>query len=125
MRLARRGFSLVELLMVISVIAVITAIALQKLGTLTGTAGENSARQTAQMVVSISKGAQIAGDETIAAADDMDAALDLLSAGLVGKGTFEGSEYRVALDDELREKARQYLVFEDGVLAFRDEGDDD
>lgn len=98
--------------------AIITAIAVAVVGGVTGRAKENATRRTAQVLAATAGGAQIAGDELIAAAADEAAVLDLLSDGVDGAGPFSGVQYRIPLTAADKLAVDPYLAFKGGILIY-------
>lgn len=117
--LARRAaMSLIEVLLIITVIGAITAITVPMMGNLKDQASSNSAKRTAQVVASTAENARIAGDLTIPEAGGKEEALSLISTGVEGSGAFEGVRYRVNLTESQRAAILPYLDYEGGSLIY-------
>ena len=94
----KKGFSLVELLVVIAVIGVIAAIAIPAMSGIFGQADSAKIRRNAQNIVSVFNAARAAGNQDVAA--DAATAIGLVTTtpGVTGSGTFLGSNFYVAMD---------------------------
>jgi len=93
---ARKGFSLVELLVVIAVIGIIAAIAIPNIAGITGQAGTAKTQRNAQSIASVFASARAAGNTaTYSATSD---AIDAVTTGItINSGTFSGSVYKVPI----------------------------
>lgn len=118
-----KGFSLVELLVVIAVIGVIAAIAIPAMSNVFTNSREAKARKNAQNIASTYSAARAAGVSftgTTAAAIATE-----LNTGVEGKGTFKGSKFQVLLDTKERDAAVTYLgTPADGILPYTGTGSD-
>lgn len=94
----KKGFSLVELLVVIAVIGVIAAIAIPAMSGIFGKADSAKTRRNAQNIVSVFNAARAAG--SVAPCGDVAAAIGAVttSPGITGSGTFLSSNFFVAMD---------------------------
>jgi prepilin-type N-terminal cleavage/methylation domain-containing protein len=116
--LSKRGFSLVEMLVVIAVIGIIAAIAVPTIGSITRKANEAKARRNAQNLAAVGASAQAVGYEYISTTKE--GAADELVAGVYGTGQFAATIFRVPnLVDPHLDKALHYLKFEDSTFIFR------
>lgn len=113
-----RGFSLLEVLVVIVVIGAITAIAVPVLMNVKEEARTNATRRTAQIVSSTAANAQMAGNSSIAEAATKEDAIATLSSGVFGGGVFDNVKYRVALSPSEETEVANYLEFVNGALLF-------
>jgi prepilin-type N-terminal cleavage/methylation domain-containing protein len=117
---ATGGFSLVELLVVISVIAIIAALSLPFISGILGDGGEIQNQRNAQTIASVAAAAQAAGNVTIGAAADLDAAINLIQSNtVVGMGAFVDMKFSIstiAAEDVTQAKA--YLTFADGMIHY-------
>jgi len=112
----KKGFSLVELLVVIAVIGVIAAIAIPAMTNVFGSSRAAKARRNAQSLASAYAAALAAGAP--AAASEL-AACDAVIAGMNGSGQFSTSVFRVQLDDAERDAAMtDYLSFDNNTLTY-------
>jgi type IV pilus assembly protein PilA len=111
----KKGFSLVELLVVIAVIGVIAAIAIPAMTNVFGSSRTAKARRNAQNVASAYAAAMAAGGT--ASTDEDDAYTDVL-AGIVGAGQFTTSTFRVNLDGEEATAAKAYTDWQGGTLVY-------
>ena len=114
----RRAFSLVEILVMITVIAVIAGIAIPLLSNVFQRSQEIAARRNAQQLAGVASTASAAGNLQIATAVDKKTAVELLTTGVNGTGQFSENVFMVRLDEVEREKTLKYLEFSDGTLAF-------
>jgi prepilin-type N-terminal cleavage/methylation domain-containing protein len=94
-KLAKAGFSLIEMLVVIAVIGVIAAIAIPNIGKVNDSAKEATARRNAQSVASVAAAAVAAGVPT-SGWSDTGAAYDAIADGVSPTtGAFSGKQFRV------------------------------
>lgn len=106
-----RGFSLVEMLVVISVIGIIAAIAVPTIGNITGNADEAAAKRNAQTAASLYAGAIASGAEFDG--EDKSAILTELAQGKAGVDV-GGSKFKMAeLSANEKEQALGYLSYND------------
>jgi prepilin-type N-terminal cleavage/methylation domain-containing protein len=117
-RATRRAFSLIEILITITVIAVIAGIAIPIITNVFHRGQDNAARRNAQSIAGVASSATAAGSTAIALAPDKETAVDLLAAGINGEGQFAENVFMVKVPERDREKTLRYLEFEDGQLAF-------
>jgi prepilin-type N-terminal cleavage/methylation domain-containing protein len=96
----KKGFSLVELLVVIAVIGVIAAIAIPAMSGIFGRADSAKTARNAQNIVSTFNAARAAGNTTSFA--DRDAAISALTSGtgITGSGTFNTSKFFVSMSTD-------------------------
>ncbi|MEZ5303924.1 MAG: type II secretion system protein [Verrucomicrobiales bacterium] len=88
------GFSLVELLVVITILGIFSMIAVVAMGLLMDNVNENKTKQDAQMLATIAAGAQAAGVELTGSTEDV---LLQIKAGMTGTGVFANAQF-AALD---------------------------
>ena len=93
----KKGFSLVELLVVIAVIGVIAAIAIPAMSGIFGKSEATKTKRNVQSIVSTFNAARAAGNAS--APSDVAAAIDsvVTTTGLGGAGAFTGSTFAVPL----------------------------
>ena len=112
----KKGFSLVELLVVIAVIGVIAAIAIPAMSNIFGNSRTAKAKRNAQNIASAYAAARAAGASFTGGAGGAvlteDAAWDQLSAGINGTGAFTTSRFQVVLDDQEQTAAGAYLEYD-------------
>jgi prepilin-type N-terminal cleavage/methylation domain-containing protein len=113
-----QGFSLIELLVSIAIIAIIAGIAIPVISSIIQRGQETAARRNAQSIAGLASSASAAGNLELSAAVDKTTAVDLLVAGVTGEGQFAGNLFVIHLKDNERERAMQYLEFKDGTLGF-------
>jgi prepilin-type N-terminal cleavage/methylation domain-containing protein len=113
----QRGFSLVEMLVVIAVIGIIAAIAVPTIGKINDSAEEAKDRRNAQSLASVFATAQTAGLNFYVDADPT-GTVDLIIAGdtVTDAGPFLGTFFGVPnLSDADRDAAMTYLIFDDAT----------
>lgn len=112
------GFSLVELILTITIIGVIAGIAVPIIQNVFQRGVEASARRNAQAIAGVASSAVAAGSTAINDASDKAAAVALLTTGVKGEGQFAENIFVIHLEEEERAKSLKYLEFKDGELAF-------
>jgi type IV pilus assembly protein PilA len=124
---AAKGFSLVEMLVVIAVIGVIAAIAIPSIGSINKSATDATAQRNAQNIASMYQAGEAAGVDWTAAtilpapATDIPSAIAAVVAGAapVG-GAFDGKVFRVPnLLPVDQGNAVAYLEFTNGELYYK------
>lgn len=115
---AAKGFSLVEMLVVIAVIGVIAAIAIPQIGSINSSATEAKNQRNAQSIVSVYSAATAAGatvDGATAAAK-----VDKLVTGVTPtEGAFKDKTFKVpSLAPEDKTGALKYITLESGELVY-------
>ena len=130
----KKGFSLVELLVVIAVIGVIAAIAIPALGGIFGQSREAKNRRNAQSICSIFSAAQNAGVTFADLGTDADkgtteaetaakAVVAYLRTPRNGTGVNEDSSFHLDLEDKDVEAASAYYSVKNGLLVYTAGGD--
>jgi prepilin-type N-terminal cleavage/methylation domain-containing protein len=118
----KKGFSLVELLVVIAVIGVIAAIAIPAMSGIFGKADSAKEKRNAQNLVSTFNAARAAGNtQTFAnAAAAIAAITDTSTGGISGGGTFSTSKFFVSMDAGEVTKAR--ALIQTGIVGSTNDG---
>ena len=106
----KKGFSLVELLVVIAVIGVIAAIAIPAMTNVFENSKTAKAKRNAQSIASAFSAARAAGWAP-AAPDDGAAGIAALSGGGTGTGNFSTTTFRVKLDSAEQTAAAAHLTY--------------
>jgi type IV pilus assembly protein PilA len=124
----KKGFSLVELLVVIAVIGVIAAIAIPAMSNIFGNSRTAKIKRNAQNIASAYSAARAAGASftggTGGGVADAAAAVDQLNVGINGQGPFASSRFQVPLDNAEQTLAETYLVYDatNDVLQYTGTG---
>ena len=102
----KKGFSLVELLVVIAVIGVIAAIAIPAMSNIFGNSRTAKAKRNAQNIASAYSAARAAGASFTGGSGggvtDTTAAMTQINTGINGQGAFATSKFQVVLDIDER-----------------------
>ena len=114
----RRALTLVEILLVIAVIGIITAIAIPRIMSISEQAETGQAKRNAQLIAATVAEAVGGGNTTILTAGDLDTAVSMVLEGLPVPNGVNGNEARLALSAEDAEKAKPYLVYENQILLY-------
>ncbi len=115
---SQRGFSLVEMLITIAVIAIIAGISVPMMSKVFTNSQDSAARRNAQTIAGVASSAVAAGSTAINDAADKNAAVELLTTGINGAGQFAENVFVINLDEDSRDQTLKYLEFKDGQLAF-------
>jgi type IV pilus assembly protein PilA len=123
----KKGFSLVELLVVIAVIGVIAAIAIPAMSNIFGNSRTAKIKRNAQNIASAYSAARAAGASfggANGAAGSEGAAVDTLNTGINGEGPFASSRFQVPLDNTEQTLAEGYLEYDatNDVLQYTGTG---
>jgi prepilin-type N-terminal cleavage/methylation domain-containing protein len=111
------GFSLVELLVVVSVIGIMGAIAIPSFNPIRDNARVNKNQRNAQTLAATAGAAQAAG--AVLDLSSLDAAVTQLKNGVTGKGPFQSSTFQVApFTLEEIDGFRPYLTIVNNSLHF-------
>lgn len=118
-----KGFSLVEMLVVIAIIGVIAAIAIPQITNISDNAEEGKNRRNAQNLASVCAAAQAAGHDFVALAADPTSETEIVGAIVTGatvtSGAFTGEFFGVpGLSAADQTAAITYLLAEDGALKY-------
>lgn len=115
-----RGFSLFELLMFLSILGILTALAVP------GLAGQQEAfksardRRNAQEIVTVCTAAKAAGLDFVAAGDLDTTIRNVIQGGTPSHGVLKGKMFRItSLDDASAAAAARFLAIEHGQLIYR------
>ena len=114
-----RGFGLVELMVAVSVILIIAAIAVPALAGYSDEATTRRCQRIAQDYAMLANSAIAAGNESIGQAGSVAGVLELISQGVKGSGIFSDTEFRlpsVSISDQ--NNAAHHLKYKDGTLYF-------
>ena len=115
---ANRGFSLVEMLVVIAVIGILASISVTAIGSVTAKANATKAKRNAQNLAAVGSSAQAVGFQYVSHRKRR--ATKELIAGVTGTGQFETTVFRVPnlSRSQLRETLR-YLKFENATPVYK------
>jgi len=116
----QRGFSLVEVLVVIAVIAIVSAIAIPTMTRILENSKATTARRNAQLVAGVASQAMHAGNTSLMTAATKEDAVAMVAAGVTGENTFESIQFKLPMSAEDQQAALPYLVYDSGLLIFND-----
>ncbi|MEM9479411.1 MAG: type II secretion system protein [Verrucomicrobiota bacterium] len=112
------GFSLVEMLVVISVIGVIAGVSVPVIGNIAGTADQTASKRNAQLLSHMYASANQAG-----AAFPVATEIGVCNSLIDGvTGVYIPGEFQIRLDDEERDAAMAHLTFTDDMLLYTPDG---
>ena len=111
-----KGFSLVEMLVVIAVIGVIAAIAIPSIGSINSSAQTATAQRNAQSIMSVYQSGLAAGASwgTIASADDL---VQAVVKGATGTGAFSSTNFQVPGMSSTDEVAAEAYITQDATTS--------
>ena len=112
-----RAFSLVEMLVVIAVIGIVSAIGIPLVHNALGRSDEAAAQRNAQIVAAMAGQALHAGNTTLIDAPTKKAAVELLASGVSGTGNFSNIQFRFVLSPGEQERVSRFLRRVDGLLV--------
>ena len=114
-----KGFSLVEMTVVIAVLGIISMLVVPAVGNVAGKVGHAQDQRNAQSLAQMANNAVAAGNVEIPAATSVDEVVDLLIAGVTGSGSFEGTVFEVSnLTFADRAAAVALLSWDGDLLKF-------
>lgn len=124
-KFASKGFSLVEMLVVIAIIGIIAAVAVPQISDFTSSAEDSRNKRNAQNLASAYSSAQAAGLDLIAGHTSKASAVDLVVTGKkITGGVFDGKYFGVPnMDSAAKTAALDFLkLTADGMLEYVAEG---
>jgi prepilin-type N-terminal cleavage/methylation domain-containing protein len=114
--LHRKGFSLIEMVVVIAIIGVIAAIALPGIGSISGASKAAVAQRNAQNMTSVFNSGMAAGvPDFIVCANVREAAAALNAGGAANSGPFSGKRFQCPLIQDINDMS---IANEDRVLWY-------
>lgn len=123
---SRRGFSLVEMIVVIAVIGIIAAMAVPGIGSISGASKTAVAQRNAQNMTSVFNSGMAAGvPDFVVCTTVREAALALNSGGAATTGPFSGRKFQCPLSQDINdpsipnaESVLWYLAWDNGNLLY-------
>jgi prepilin-type N-terminal cleavage/methylation domain-containing protein len=121
----QRGFSLVEMTVVVAIIGVLTGVSVKAITNIFGNSRTVAAKRNAQNIAGLYAEARAAGASFTGGAGggvaDAAAAASQLNTGVNGAGPFVSSRFQVPLDSAEQTRALTYLAYDatNDVLQYR------
>jgi prepilin-type N-terminal cleavage/methylation domain-containing protein len=113
------GFTLVELLVVVALIAILAAVSTTTLQNYSEKAKETNARRTAQTVANVAAAAQAAGNVSLASSLDIGSVVTQLESGVNGTGIFSEKIFQTTkVSADTLERAKTYLTIDQGLVHY-------
>ena len=126
---SKRGFSLVELLVVIAVLGIISAIAVVSLSGVNENSRVATAKRQAQQIASVFGAGSATGAPGFKTATGVATAMNAVGVGSTGSGVMKNSTFQLAgvsssMDDDkpLEQQAKHYLSWSNGLLNYNPTG---
>lgn len=115
-----RGFSLLEMLLFISVLGIIVALVLPFFGSHKGSFENARAKRNAKELISVCTAAQVAGIKMVVPGDLDETVKKLVAGATPDRGVLKGRIFKVNLvnEDDLL-GAQRFLTIENGELLYR------
>ncbi len=119
-KFASKGFSLIEMLVVIAIIGIIAAVAVPQISDFTDSAEDSRNKRNAQNLATACSSAQAAGLDLISSATSKALAVDAVVTGAtITGGVFDGKYFGVPnMDSAAKTAALDFLKFEGGMLQY-------
>ena len=122
-RANRKGLSLIELLVAISVLGFLSAIAIPIVSNVFNKASKSAAQQTAKQIAQAAVSATATGNTEIMDSNTLDEAIEAVIDGLEITIGQETSTYDLGLiNDSHLQDAKEFLGWQDGVIIFCPQG---
>lgn len=122
-KIASKGFSLVEMLVVIAIIGVIAAIAVPQIADFTSSAEVSKNKRNAQNLSSVCAAAQAAGLDFVVTGSVPDTVTAIVDGSTVSGGSFDGKFFGVPNMQAAEKTAVEpYLTVANGVLKYNPAG---
>ncbi len=112
------GFSLVEMLGGIAVIALLATVAVSAFGPLVDRAKTEAAKRNAHMIADAAMTAQATGSDFLETASGIDEVIDEVSRGVTTTAFAGRVSVGITLRPEEREAAKRYLTFDNRTVSF-------
>ncbi len=118
-----KGFTLVEMLTTIAILAVLTSLALPSMSSINQNSIDTRDRRNAQELAAMCSTAQAAGVDFVAPGDLDKTIKNIVKGGKPADGAFAGKFFGIqGMAPKDQDSAKRYLELVNGILSFKPQG---